>query len=373
MSDVSIRDDIVRLTSELIAIPSTDDRPDQLQAVIDYAERYARALPGVHIERAESDGKPSLIVALRDTHSPAVMLNAHLDVVAARPEQFNPAVRDGRIYGRASQDMKGSGAVLLRLMRDLAGQPEPPDVGFMFVSDEEIGGEHGTGHLARQGWSCGFFLAAEPTDLQICYAQKGAMWVELFLPGVPAHGSRPWDGTNAIAALRDGLVALERRFPTPDEAAWLTTVVPTIVQGGTTGNRLPEGVSLTFDIRHVAEDQPNQIMAALRECFPGAEIRIQRGGGPLDSDPSDATIQRLAACAEQVTGQPTRMYREHFASDARFYSERKIPAVCFGHRVLEQCYVLGPIGAGLHSDEEWVDIDSLVQLYNVLRRYVVDA
>ena len=103
MSDQNLRDDLVRLTCELIAIPSTADRPDQLQAVIDYAERYARAVPGVHIHRAESDGKPSLIVTLRDTRAPKFMLNAHLDVVAARPEQFKPTVRDGRIYGRASQ------------------------------------------------------------------------------------------------------------------------------------------------------------------------------------------------------------------------------------------------------------------------------
>jgi succinyl-diaminopimelate desuccinylase len=256
--------------------------------------------------------------------------------------------------------MKGSGAVLLRLLRDLAALPEPPDVGFMFVSDEEIGGEHGTGYLARQGWSCGFFLAAEPTDLQICYAQKGAMWVELFLPGQPAHGSRPWEGKNAIALLRDGLAALERRFPTPDEPAWVTTVVPTMVHGGATPNRLPEGLDLTLDIRHVPEDRPEQIMAALRECFGDAEVRLERGGVPLDSDPNDAAIRRLAACAEQVTGAPARLYREHFASDARFYSALRIPAVCFG-----------PVGAGLHSDDEWVEIESLVQVYEVLRRFVM--
>src|SRR6266496_4357883 len=327
VSNLSLRDEIVALTCELIAIPSTADRPDQLQAAIDYAERYARALPGVYIHRAESDAKPSLIVSLRDTRSPAVMLNAHLDVVAARPDQFQPIVRDGRIYGRASQDMKGSGAVLLRLMRDLAALPEPPDVGFMFVSDEEIGGEHGTGYLARQGWGCGFFLAAEPTDLQICYAQKGAMWVELFLPGKPAHGSRPWDGKNAIASLRDGLVALERRFPTPDEPAWLTTVVPTVVHGGATGNRLPEGVELVFDIRHVPEDRPEQILAALRECFSGAEVRLQRGGAPLASDPNDAAIQRLAACAEQVTGRPTHFYFMNFPPHRRILFHFTTPPV----------------------------------------------
>jgi succinyl-diaminopimelate desuccinylase len=361
VSDLPLRDELVQLTCELIAIPSIAEQPEQLQAVIDYAERYARAIPGVHIQRFEWAGKPSLVVTLRDTKSPAVMLNAHLDVVPGRPEQFQPEVRDGRIYGRASQDMKGSGAVLLRLIKDLAALPKPPDVGFMFVSDEEIGGENGSGELLRAGWNCGFFLAAEPTDLDICFAQKGCMWVEIHMRGQPAHGSRPWDGINAFAALREGMAAMEQRYPTPDEAAWITTVVPTIVHGGEAGNRLPESLVLTLDIRHIPEERPEQIIAALESCYPDGEVRLMRSGVPLASDPHDAQITRLAACAAAVLGRAPQLYREHFASDARFYSDIGVPSVCFG-----------PVGAGLHSDEEWVEIDSLVQLYQVLQRFVLE-
>lgn len=359
MTTPALVDELVALTSELIAIPSTADQPDQLQAVIDYAERYASALPGVFIQRVESQGKPSLVVTLRETRSPAVMLNAHLDVVPGRPEQYRPEVRDGRVYGRGSQDMKGSGAVLLRLLKDLAALPAPPDVGFMFVSDEEIGGIHGTNYLASTGWGCRFFLAAEPTDMQICYAQKGIAYLEVLLTGRPAHAARPWDGRNAIAALRDGLAALERRYPTPDEAAWLTTAVPTVVRGGDTNNRLPEAVALVLDVRHVPEEGLESIVDAVRACFAGAQVQLARCGPPLSTDPNDPIVRQLAACVAATTGEPARFYREHFASDARFYSERAIPAVCFG-----------PVGAGLHSDEEWVDVASLAQLYEALRSFV---
>ncbi|HET9224948.1 MAG TPA: M20/M25/M40 family metallo-hydrolase [Roseiflexaceae bacterium] len=359
MTDQSLLNELTALTCDLIAIPSIAEQPDQLQAAIDYAERYARAVPGAYVHRGESAGKPNLVVTLRDTHAPAVLLNAHLDVVPARPEQFQPAVRDGRIYGRGSQDMKGSGAVLLRLLKDLAALDTPPDVGFMFVSDEEIGGADGTGILLEQGWRCGFFLAAEPTDLEICFEQKGAMWIEIQLRGKPAHGSRPWEGLNAMAALRDGLLAMERRFPTPDESTWRTTVVPTIVRGGEAGNRLPESVTLTLDIRHIPEDRPEAIVAGLRECYPADAVRLLRQGPPLSTDPQDAVVQRLGACISRTIGQPARYYREHFASDARFYSHVGTPAVCFG-----------PVGAGLHSDEEWVDVASLGQLYETLRLFV---
>ncbi|MBC8162777.1 MAG: M20/M25/M40 family metallo-hydrolase [Roseiflexaceae bacterium] len=356
--DRSLHDDLIALTCDLMKIPSIAERPADLQAAIDYAERYARDIPGVYLQRGEHEGKPYLMATLRDTKTPALILNAHLDVVPGRPEQFTPELRDGRIYGRASQDMKGSGAVLLRLLRDLAALEARPDVGFQFVSDEEIGGEMGTGFLAAQGWTCEFFLAAEPTDLAVCFAHKGVLWVDVELRGTPAHGSRPWDGVNALTALREGMIAMEQRYPTPDEAAWVTTVVPTLVRAGEASNRLPEQVLMTLDVRHVPEETPEQIRSALAACFPTGEVRIVRHGTPLNTDPAHPLVARLEQAVSAVTGAPAVRFREHFATDARFYSDLGIPAVC-----------LGPIGAGLHSDEEWVDTRSLEQLYSVLYQF----
>ena len=362
MMDQNLMDELVALTCDLIRIPSIADQPVQLRAVIDYAEYYIRTVPGVHVQRGEHEGKSHLIATLRKTHNPAMIFNAHLDVVPGHSGQFVPEVRDGRIYGRGAQDMKGSGAVLLRLLKDLAALAEPPDVGFIFVSDEEIGGENGIGYLAQQGWKCDFFLAAEPTDLQICFAHKGVAWIEVYLAGDPAHGSRPWEGRNAFAALRDGLVALERCYPTPNAAAWVTTIVPTAIQGGEASNRLPEQITLTLDIRRIPEEPITSIVAALQECFPDGVICLVRDGPPLATNPDDPHVQRFARHVAAVTGQPARYYREHFATDARFYSDIGIPAIC-----------LGPVGAGLHSNEEWVDIASLGQLYQILWGFAVES
>lgn len=357
-----LRDELVALTCDLIRFPSTADRPDQLAAVMEYAAGYLATIPGLHIHRSEAEGKPALVATLHPTRAPALMLNAHLDVVTARPAQFTPEVRDGRIYGRASQDMKGSAAVLLRLLKDLAAQELRPDLGVQLVSDEEIGGMQGTGRLLDEGWRCDLFIALEPTDMQICYAQKGGLWLEVLLTGTPVHASRPWAGRNPILALGAGLERLARRFPPPVREEWVTTVTPTILETGVgSRNQLPPDVRLTLDIRWTAADPPESIIAALHECFPDGEVIVRTPVPPLNTDPAAPPVQRLAAAAAQVRGQPTAFFREHFASDARFYSVAGIPAVCFG-----------PVGAGLHSDEEWVEIDSLVQLYSVLRT-LVDA
>lgn len=360
MSDL-LRDELVALTCDLIRFESVADRPEQLEAAIDYAAAYLADIPGLFVERSAAAGKPALVVALRDTRSPALMLNGHLDVVVGRPEQFVPELRDGRIYGRGSQDMKGSCAVMLRLIRELAGLPERPDVGFQLVTDEEIGGANGTGRLLAEGWRCAFMLCLEPTDMGVLYEHKGAMWVELRLPGRPAHGSRPWDGHNPVGDMARGLAALDARFPIPTvEDSWHTTVSPTSIQvGGGSRNQIPPGAALTFDIRYVAGDTPEGIQATLAECFPTATIEVKASGPGLRTDPEHPEVCQVADVLTARLGRAPRFYREHFATDARYYTSAGIPAVC-----------VGPVGAGLHSDDEWVAIDSLVDLFSVCLEYV---
>ncbi|MCG8348772.1 MAG: M20/M25/M40 family metallo-hydrolase [Chloroflexales bacterium] len=352
----SLRDELVVLTTDLIRFPSTADQPDQLIAAIGYAEAYLGSIPGLHVHRSEAVGKPAIVAALRPTHTPALMLNGHIDVVPARPDQFEPQVRNGRIYGRASQDMKSGVAVALRLFKALAALDPRPDVGLQIVSDEEIGGANGTGRLLKEGWRCGIFIALEPTDLRVCFTHKGGLWVEVTLPGAPAHGSRPWLGRNPILALNAGLEALSRRFPHPTEEAWITTATPTgVAAGGSASNQIPAQARLNLDIRHIPEDKPDAILSSIQECFPTAEVVFTERVAPMINDPATPIIRALADVAARVRGQPTEFFCEHFASDARYYSNSGMPAICFG-----------PVGAGLHSDEEWVDIDSLVQLYTVL-------
>ncbi len=356
----SLRDELVALTADLVRFRSTADQPEQLAAVIDYVEAYLQQLPGLFIHRSQRAGKPALVATLRDTCAPALMLNGHLDVVAAEPEQFEPQIRNGRVYGRGSLDMKGSMAVLMRLLKGLAALEPLPDVGVQFVCDEEIGGEHGTGRLISEGWRCGFFIAAEPTDLRICYEQKGGVWLQVKLTGQPGHASRPWDAANPLYALGAGLGALARRFPTPAGEVWQTTVVPTVLNtSGISANQVPAEVTLSIDIRRTSEDSPESLIAALQECFPTATVITRQLVSPLRTSADDPHIQRLSHVAAQVCGQPTASYREHFASDARFYSAAGIPAICFG-----------PTGQGLHANPEWVEIDSLVQFYDILQQYI---
>lgn len=355
-----LRAELIKLTCDLVCIESIADKPDHLASAINYVADYLSVIPGIFVERSEVDGKPAIVATLRETRSPALMLNGHLDVVVGQPSQFTPEIRADRIYGRGTQDMKSSAAVMLRLIKDLAARPERPNVGFQFVTDEEIGGARGTGRLLDEGWCCEFMLCLEPTDLGVLYEHKGGMWIELRIPGAPSHGSRPWDGQNPIYPMVTGLAAIERRYPVPQPDEWRTTVSPTVIQvGAGSRNQIPGAAKLVFDCRFIAEDPPEMIRKAISECFPGAEMVEDRSNVVLYTDPNHPEVQRLAGVVATHTGAPTRFYREHYATDARYYNHTGVPAVC-----------VGPIGAGLHSDEEWVDIQSLVTLYQIIVDFI---
>src|SRR6188472_530939 len=117
---MSARDELVRLTMDLVAIPSVTENAAGRTAVIDYIEQYCAALPGVRTFHYESDGKPSLVAAFDAERRKTLVLNAHVDVVPGRDDQFRPFERDGRIYGRGTQDMKAAAAAMLLLLKELA-------------------------------------------------------------------------------------------------------------------------------------------------------------------------------------------------------------------------------------------------------------
>src|SRR3954452_20137460 len=143
---MALRETLVQLTEDLVAISSVSDDQAGREAVIAYIEQFCSRLPGVHTARFESDGKPSLVAAFDDVPRKSLILNAHVDVVPGHPDQFKPYEQDGRIYGRGTQDMKGAAAAMLILLQTLAEAGEHPSVSWQFVTDEEIGGEHGTAY-----------------------------------------------------------------------------------------------------------------------------------------------------------------------------------------------------------------------------------
>jgi hypothetical protein len=144
-----LRQRLIELTRDLILIPSTRERPEEIERCVEFVVNHADLPGAVEVRRFREQGSPSVVILPRNISIPEVMLFAHLDVVA-RPEgtEYRSTVTDGRIYGPGSGDMKESWRSCWKFSR-FPQTPSGSSLGIAVTSDEETGGACGTRFLFR--------------------------------------------------------------------------------------------------------------------------------------------------------------------------------------------------------------------------------
>lgn len=348
---------ILDLTKKLISIESTDARKNKLQEVIDVC---VQELDGYTVERFTQNGRPSILAYHGQTRPKQfnVIFNAHLDVVSAQPSQFTPFEKDGKLYGRGASDMKAAAAVQLLAFKDIAKNSASP-IGLQLVTDEEIGGYDGTHVQIKDGVRTPFVIAGEPTDFGVGQKSKGVIWMNAKTKGVVAHGAYQWRGTSALLKMKTAIDAIEKEFPVLTREEWRTTVnIASIATANTTYNKVPDECSMKLDIRYIPEDWKT-IKQRVEKMLEGCEFEFLEFEPPQVTSETNPYFKKLLSSIEEVTKGKSQVIFKHGSSDVRHFSKVEGEGVEFG-----------PIGAGLHSDEEWVDIKSLETYYGILTTFL---
>lgn len=357
---------LLATTEALCRIPSVSKDRERCHQCLHWIREEIPNFSSFHSEIFEHEGYQSLIVNTRPGRSAPLILNGHVDVVSAKDHQFHPERRDdGTLWGRGTYDMKGAVAVYVELLKKLAAlsQEQRPDLQIQFVSDEEIGGHRGVERMVDEGFDTALFLAGEPTNLEICNQAKGVLWVKLRVPGEPGHSARPWLCKNPLVNLSRGIHQLFGRFPVPVEAVWQTTATVTGIDvGENSHNRVPHMAECKIDIRYVPQDDPQEIIAYLKGLFPHSELEIVQLAVPLYTAPDNPELQSVRAVGTEILGREPELFSEHFASDARYYSAKGTPALCWG-----------PSGGGMHADDEHLLLESLATYSRVIDALIFKA
>ncbi len=342
-----------------LRIESTSDNPEKLDDILQYCEAL---LDGCSFEVFERNGKKSLL-AFNTPKRPAkfrLILNGHLDVVPAKPEQFTPKYDGTRLYARGAYDMKCATLVQLLAFVDLAAKVDYP-LGLQLVCDEEIGGYDGTKYQLEQGICTEFAIAGEPTDFGVNSVAKGLIQADIDFFGTTAHAAYPWQGKNAVWSAYSFLEKLAKRYPEPNEEQWQTTVnLANIASTQQPYNKVADKCSLAIDVRFVPEER-DSILDTLQSFLPkGADFKLKWFEPPHFADADGTFVKLLRKTTADVIGEKPEIIKKHAASDLRHFSELGMQGVTFG-----------PRGAGQHTDDEWVDLPSLEQFYNVLSKFIL--
>ena len=361
-------EDFLAAAGELLAVPSTADRPAELERALGYVLDFVGT--GFTVERFTSAGKPSALV-YPEGHDAAerprfrVILNAHLDVVPAPPEQFRPR-RDGmRLYARGAQDMKVSALAEALAFRELAGSVGYP-LALQLVTDEEVGGRNGTRYQIERGVRGEFVVIGETSGLRIVTESKGMLGVTLRASGRGAHSAYQWLGDNALVKLNRSVHNVLARYPVATEEAWRTTVnVARVHTPNQARNQIPAEAEAWLDIRFPPEDTDlggkteAEIAAYLQSfCEPGVTAVVDHLDAPQNADGARPEIARLAEAA-RAQGYRPDFLRKHGTGDGRFYGEAGVTAVAFG---------VG--GHGQHGADEYADITTIAPYYQALTQFL---
>ena len=339
--------DTITLARELIRFKTIKDNPEELQRCISFVGSYLKH-PNLIIKRFERNQKPSLVVTFEDTKSPEVFFCGHLDVVPAlNEEQYEAKIDANFLYGRGSADMKTACAAFMNLFRKLAEQNEKPSIGLMLVTDEEIGGKDGCKYLLEEGYSCKFFISGELSDMKIGYEAKGLLLLKIKTNGKGAHSAKPWEGNSAIDLMRTSLSKIEELFEAPQKEEYQNTMIITEINGGEALNSVPAECTATLNIRFVPEEKPEIIIENIKLICPEIEVVLNEPSSQCSME------NKYTKILSQLSGRGFIQTPE--ASDARYFSNKGIPAIIFGL-----------IGKEMHGSEEAVNIPSLLEYEKII-------
>ena len=312
-----------------------------------------------------SDPYPSLLAGLDlEALDPSLMLSCHLDVVQAKEEQFEPQIQGSRMLGRGTSDMKFAVPVFFNVWDRLKAGQEKILLAFTF--DEEIGGNQGIGYLLN---SVGLrpkvcFLPDGGDNFQIEAEEKGVFLFHVKTAGRSAHGSRPWLGDNAVDKMLAIYSDLRKEFPFVDSPEqWTQTLNFGKIVAGDAANKVPDACEASFDLRFIEGQTAEAIKDRVQNIVGQSGVVTPQVVGDNFYLDMELWCSRLfQEAAERHLSHPMPIYRSEGASDARFFTQYKIPVI-----------ITKPVCAGHHSDHEWIDLESIATYTNILFDFVQQA
>ena len=415
------KDFLLNLTQEIVKIPSVNPKLEnnpELNKESEVQDVLAKVLTeeGFSINRWDVfENRPNIVANKSGSEEHSLILCGHIDVVPVGDQAtwsvdpFGGEIKNGKLFGRGSLDMKSgltSAIAAARAIR-LAGIELNGRLSIHSVVDEETGGA-GAKDAVKKGHLAKAILVPEPTRGNIICAEGGLEWVRLTIPGRSAHAgwrfNEIWPQHHAADRLLPGVNAIElaNRFLNALRdfehyrcknnyhslsPLGLATINPGVIRGGVGEGKdglpiimsnpamVPDIVTLDLDYKFL----PNEKQVDVRKEFEKfvhnfsqtdpwlkenpIKLQWELGGlyfPPMDTPVDHPLIQSLIKQSENIN-KFSKISSNTGVSDVSHYSGAGIYGVVFGSK-----------GEGVHSLDEYVDIQSLLNTTQIIACTILD-
>ena len=350
---------ITPMLQDLEALVRCESPSEDLAAckkVVALANEIATKELGSAAEIREVNGRP---VFWWGDKNPKVVLLCHLDTVWPIGT-FNPIWNiDGDVLrGPGTFDMKVGFIQALYALKGIEGS-----VALIATTDEEIGSHASRDLIKEVSKNASAVLVLEASlDGKVKTGRKGTAMYVVKAIGLASHaGLEPEKGINATVEISAQIL----KFKELENFEFGTTVVPTMLKGGTTANTVPAEATVEIDARSFSQSDLERVDKAIQSITaitPGAKIEVTGGLNRPVLEP--ASCKELYEIAERVAKEigmaPLGCAEVGGASDGNF-------AAAAGARVLDG---LGAVGGGAHAANEWASVSAIEERKNFLHAFI---
>ena len=375
---------VVELTRRLVRVRSVND-PGGTGAERDAAavvEEVMRSFGWEPVVEEVAPGRPNVVAVIEGGGGPGphLMFEGHTDVVtegaaeAWTVDPYGAELRDGRIWGRGSADMKSGVAAMLHAVKAVQDHgPFPGRITVGALCDEEgmmLGAKHFAASAAARGVDG--VIVCEPEAGEVCAVAKGAVRYRVDLRGRMAHGAMPQEAANplpVLAAVVTGAGGLQSRLQqahAPHEHLGEVYVTPTVAVGGSIeqANVIPATAVVAIDVRTIPgvdhERLHDDVRSLVAEAVEGtgvtARVTIVDDRPPVDTPVEHPVVACLVEAHQTVTGERPAYGGVPGTTDGTILTRDADLATV----------VYGPGGKWIaHQADEYVEVDEVVQASRV--------
>ncbi|UTM47423.1 acetylornithine deacetylase [Glutamicibacter mysorens] len=374
---------------ELIAVDTTsrDSNLPLIENVVKKLDAYGISSQLIHNDEGTKANLLATIPAADGTRTGGIVLSGHTDVVPVdgqdwSSDPFDAQVRDGKLYGRGTCDMKGYLGVILAKLDQLTSAKLAEPIHLALSYDEEVGCVGAVSlvqkivdeNLAPRGCFVG-----EPSSMRAIRGHKSMNVFRAEFNGVAAHSSLPSEGVNAISyALRFANfveeVSAELRSDGPRDQSFIeptTTMNVNKFDGGIAVNTIPSQAVVHFEYRSLAvvdrealtgrfRDEAAKLEAEMLEQNPACSVKFaQQAGAPgLDTAPDEEIVSFAASCGAIATDEKVT-----YGTEAGLFAAAGIPTVVCGPGDIAQA----------HAPDEYIELEQIVACENFIDSLIAKA
>lgn len=354
--------DLIRFRTE------TGNQPE-IEALLTYIQNLLQN-SGAYIQICRYDGvSPVFFAANEIADHYDILVLGHLDVVPAMDSQFQPYIKDGRLYGRGALDMKSFAAVALNSLEQVIKRKLPLKFGVILSTDEEQGSKSTEAFMqAHLNLKADIVLDNDVGgDINKIIARcKNPVFVKIKAQGKAAHGSTPWEGIDANEKLFQTWLNIRALYPAysletrQPENTWIDTVHFASIKGGAVANIISDLAEALLDFRLIETSSLENLCHNLDECMePGVSYEIISASTPVIMSENNPHILAYKQIAEDILNHPLQFEYIGGATDSRAFALRGSTVIMHSGS-----------GQGMHAENEFVELHSVHSLADLQIRFL---